>query len=59
MSWTDDELDLALRDLRDEELPAGAAEAVRAHALGFTWEANTAALYDHLAGLVAARQARG
>ena len=35
------------------------AEAARAHALGFTWEANTAALYDHLAGLVAARQARG
>ena len=35
------------------------AEAVRAHALGFTWDANTAALYAHLAGLVAARQAIG
>ncbi|QKS01003.1 glycosyltransferase family 4 protein [Sphingomonas sp. CL5.1] len=34
-------------------------EAVRAHALGFTWEANTAALHEHLAGLVTARQARG
>ncbi len=31
------------------------AEAVRRHALGFTWEANTAALYAHLAGLVQAR----
>lgn len=35
------------------------AEAVRAYALRFTWEANTAALYDHLGGLVAARQVRG
>ncbi|WEK42720.1 MAG: glycosyltransferase [Candidatus Sphingomonas colombiensis] len=34
-------------------------EAVRAHALRFTWEANTAALYAHLAGLVAARQSSG
>lgn len=46
----------AIGELLAEPLPA---EAVRAHALGFTWEANTAALYDHLAGLVAARQARG
>ncbi|WP_343518904.1 glycosyltransferase [Sphingomonas sp.] len=30
-------------------------DAVRAAAAGFTWEANTAALYDHLTGLVAAR----
>lgn len=30
-------------------------DAVRAAAAGFTWEANTAALYDHLSGLVAAR----
>lgn len=30
-------------------------DAVRATAAGFTWEANTAALYDHLSGLVAAR----
>lgn len=30
-------------------------EAVRAAAAGFTWEANTAALYDHLSGLLAAR----
>lgn len=29
-------------------------DAVRATAAGFTWEANTAALYDHLAGLAAA-----
>ena len=28
-------------------------EAVRAHVSGFTWEANTAALHDHLTGLVA------
>jgi glycosyltransferase involved in cell wall biosynthesis len=27
-------------------------DAVRAGAAGFTWEANTAALYAHLAGLV-------
>ncbi|MGJ5820901.1 hypothetical protein [Paludibaculum fermentans] len=33
MSWTDDDLDLALRDLKDEELPLGAAEAVRARVL--------------------------
>lgn len=33
-------------------------EAVRATAAGFTWEANTAALYDHLRGLVAARRPR-
>jgi teichuronic acid biosynthesis glycosyltransferase TuaC len=30
-------------------------EAVRATATRFTWEANTAALYDHLSALVAAR----
>lgn len=30
-------------------------DAVRAAAAGFTWETNTAALYDHLSGLVAAR----
>lgn len=30
-------------------------DKVRATATGFTWEANTAALYDHLSGLVAAR----
>ncbi|MFW2852300.1 glycosyltransferase [Sphingomonas sp. TX0543] len=35
------------------------SEAVRAQALPFTWEANTAALHAHLAGLVAARQASG
>ena len=29
-----------------------AAEAVRAAALGFTWPANTAGLFDHLSGLV-------
>ncbi|MBN9659043.1 MAG: hypothetical protein J0H49_12740 [Acidobacteria bacterium] len=33
MNWTDDDLDLALRDLKDEELPLGAAEAVRARVL--------------------------
>jgi glycosyltransferase involved in cell wall biosynthesis len=32
-------------------------DAVRAFAAGFTWEANTAALYDHLRGLVAAHAA--
>ncbi|HEY0621952.1 glycosyltransferase [Sphingomonas sp.] len=32
-----------------------ARDAVRAAAAGFTWEANTAALYDHLSGLVASR----
>lgn len=32
-----------------------AREAVRATAARFTWEANTAALYDHLSGLVVAR----
>lgn len=31
------------------------AAAVRRHAAGFTWEANTAALFAHLAGLVEAR----
>jgi len=31
------------------------ADMVRAHALGFTWETNSAALYAHLAGLVQAR----
>lgn len=30
-------------------------DQVRATASGFTWEANTAALYDHLSGLVARR----
>ncbi|WP_321476214.1 hypothetical protein [uncultured Paludibaculum sp.] len=33
MSWTDDDLDLALRDLKEEELPLGATEAVRARVL--------------------------
>jgi hypothetical protein len=33
MSWTDDDLDLALRDLKDEDLPLGATEAVRARVL--------------------------
>jgi len=33
MSWTDDKLDLALRDLRDEELSLGSVEAVRARVL--------------------------
>lgn len=33
MSWTDDDLDLALRELKDEELPLGATEAVRARVL--------------------------
>lgn len=32
-----------------------ARDAVRATAAGFTWEANTAALFEHLSGLVAAR----
>lgn len=32
-----------------------ARDAVRATAAGFTWEANTAALFDHLSGLVTAR----
>lgn len=27
MKWSDDDLDLALRDLRDEEIPAGGAGA--------------------------------
>jgi glycosyltransferase involved in cell wall biosynthesis len=36
---------------------APSPEAVRAAALPFTWEANTAALYEHLSGLAA--QARG
>lgn len=30
MSWNDDDLDLALRELKDEPLPPGAEEAVRA-----------------------------
>lgn len=34
-------------------------DAVRAMAAGFTWEANTAALHDHLSGLVARAQANG
>ncbi len=34
-------------------------EAVRAMAAGFTWEANTAALYDHLRGLAARTQPSG
>lgn len=42
----------AIADLLAMPPPAG---AVRAHALGFTWEANTDALYAHLAGLVQAR----
>lgn len=29
MKWTDDDLDLALRELKDEPLPPGAEEAVR------------------------------
>lgn len=33
MNWTDDDLNLALRDLREEPLPPGAAEAVRARVL--------------------------
>jgi len=36
-----------------------AAEAVRGHALRFTWEANTAALYAHLAGLRRGQPERG
>jgi teichuronic acid biosynthesis glycosyltransferase TuaC len=36
-----------------------AQEAVRRGATGFTWEANSAALREHLSGLVAAYQARG
>lgn len=47
---------LAIDELLAAPTPA---EAVRAHARRFTWEANTAALYDHLAELVAARQVRG
>lgn len=39
----------ALRDLLADP---PAQDAVRATAARFTWEANTAALYDHLAGLV-------
>ncbi|MCW6529385.1 glycosyltransferase [Sphingomonas sp. MMSM20] len=42
----------AIADLLGAPLPA---EVVRAHALGFTWEANTVALYAHLAGLVQTR----
>jgi glycosyltransferase involved in cell wall biosynthesis len=42
----------AIAELLAEELPA---DAVRAHAAGFTWSANAAALRDHLAGLVAKR----
>ena len=34
-----------------------ARDAVRAHALGFTWDANAAALHAHLAGLVHLHQA--
>lgn len=34
MSWNDDDLDLALRELRDEELPAAALTQVRARVLG-------------------------
>ncbi len=33
MNWTDEELGLALRDLRDEALPPGALAAVRAQVL--------------------------
>ncbi len=33
MSWTDDDLDLALSELKDEPLPLGATEAVRARVL--------------------------
>ncbi len=33
MSWTDDDLDFALRDLKEDELPLGATEAVRARVL--------------------------
>ncbi|MBI4889484.1 MAG: hypothetical protein HY821_02590 [Acidobacteria bacterium] len=33
MKWTDDDLDLALRELKDEPLPLGATEAVRARVL--------------------------
>lgn len=33
-----------------------AEEAVKAAVANYSWEANTAGLYDHLAGLVAARQ---
>jgi teichuronic acid biosynthesis glycosyltransferase TuaC len=36
-----------------------APQAVRAHAERFTWAANTAALVDHLGGLVAGRQRSG
>ncbi len=34
MNWKDDDLDLALRELRDEELPAAALTQVRARVLG-------------------------
>lgn len=33
MSWSDDDLDFALRDLKDAELPLGATAAVRARVL--------------------------
>ncbi len=33
MNWNGDDLDLALRELRDEELPLGAVEAVRARVM--------------------------
>lgn len=33
MSWTDNDLDLALRELRDEEFAPGALEAVRARVM--------------------------
>ncbi|MBX3593251.1 glycosyltransferase [Sphingomonas sp.] len=42
----------AIRALIDQPV---APDAVRAAATRFTWAANTAALYDHLRGLVAAR----
>lgn len=44
----------AINDLLTAAVPA---EQVRAHAAGFTWSANTAALRDHLLDLVARKRA--
>ncbi len=44
-----------INDLLAASLPA---DEVRAHAARFTWAANTAALRDHLLGLVASRRRR-
>lgn len=50
-----DAIAVAIADLLADPPPRA---AVREYAMRFTWEANTAALYDHLRGLVATRRAR-